>query len=121
MCGVEGRWEFVGAAELAGEDVAVGVEDFGFDFFVVWRQGGLGVSVEGGGGGVCGWNVGGGAEDEGAEGEVVEDFAAIAPDVGGAVFADALVVEAVDRGDLAGLVVAADKGNAIRVSNFEAK
>ena len=36
------------------------------------------------------------AVDDRAEGEVVEDLAAVAPDVGRAVFARALVVEAVD-------------------------
>jgi hypothetical protein len=74
----------------------------------------------------CVWPTGGGdvgrrAQDEGAQCEVVKDFAAVAPDVGGAVFADAFVVEAVDRRDLAGFVVAADEGDAIRVADFEAK
>ena len=59
------------------------------------------------------------AVDDGAEGEVVEDLAAPAPDVGGAVLALALVVEAVDLGDLPGLVVAADERDALGVADFE--
>lgn len=62
-----------------------------------------------------------GTGDEGAEREVVEDFAAVAPDICGAVFPQALVVEAVDGGDLAGFVVASDEGDSIRVADFEAE
>ena len=59
------------------------------------------------------------AVDDSAEGKVVEDLAAPAPDVGGAVLALALVVEAVDLCDLAGLVVAADEGHALGVADLE--
>ena len=59
------------------------------------------------------------AVDDGAEGEVVKDLAAPAPDVAAAVLALALVVEAVDLGDLAGLVVAADEGDALRVADLQ--
>lgn len=38
--------------------------------------------------------------DEGGEGEVVEEVGKILPDIGVAVLAQALVVEAVDLGDL---------------------
>lgn len=63
----------------------------------------------------------GSPEDNSPEGKVVEDVAAVSPDVGAPVFAQAFVVEAVDGGDLAGLVVASNKGHAIGVSNFEAQ
>ena len=66
----------------------------------------------------CGFKVGGGAEDEGAEGEVVEDVAAVSPDVCAAVFAVAFVVEAVDGGDLSALVVAPNEGDSVWVSCF---
>lgn len=57
--------------------------------------------------------------DEGREGEVVEKVGEVLPDIGVAVFAEALVVEAVDLGDLARLVVAAEDGDALRVSDLE--
>lgn len=57
--------------------------------------------------------------DDGAEGEVVEDLAAPAPDVGRAVLALALVVEPVHLRDLARLVVAADEGDPLGVAHFE--
>ena len=41
-----------------------------------------------------------GAGDEGAQSEVVKDFAAIPPDVCATILAQTLVVEAVDCGDL---------------------
>ena len=59
------------------------------------------------------------AVDDGAEGEVVKDVAAVAPDVCAPVLALALVVEAVDLGDLPRLMVAADEGDAIRVADLE--
>ena len=61
------------------------------------------------------------AVDDGAEGEIVEDLAAPAPDIAAAVLALTLVIEAVDLGDLARLVVAADKGHALRVADLERK
>jgi hypothetical protein len=57
--------------------------------------------------------------DEGGEGQVVEEVGEVLPDVGVAVLAQALVVEAVDLSDLAGLVVATKNGDALRVSNLE--
>ena len=59
--------------------------------------------------------------NQGGEGEVVEEIGEELPDVRAAVLAEALVVKAVDGGDLPGLVVAADKCHSIRVSNFEAE
>jgi uncharacterized protein involved in propanediol utilization len=46
------------------------------------------------------------------EGQEIEQIGEELPHVGVAVFAQALVVEAVDLGDLAGLVVAAEDGDA---------
>ena len=57
--------------------------------------------------------------DEGRQGQVVEEVGEEFPDVGVAVFAQALVVEAVDLRDLAGFVVAAQDGDAVRVADFE--
>ena len=53
------------------------------------------------------------AVDDGGEGEEVEDLAARLPDAGVAVLLLALFVEAVDLGDLAGFVVAADEGDLV--------
>ena len=47
--------------------------------------------------------------DDSADGEVIEDVSAVAPDIHGTVLAEALVVETVDLGNLAGFVVASDK------------
>jgi len=57
--------------------------------------------------------------DEGSEREVVEEVGKVLPDVGIAVLAEALVVEAVDLRDLTRLVVAAQDGDPLRVSDLE--
>ena len=57
--------------------------------------------------------------DEGGEGEVVEQVGEVAPDVGVPVLAQALVVEAVDLGDLPRLVVAAQDGDPLAVPDLE--
>lgn len=57
--------------------------------------------------------------DEGSEGEVVEEVGEVLPDVGVAVFPEALVVEAVDLSDLTRLMVAAEDGDALWVSDLE--
>lgn len=59
------------------------------------------------------------ADNKRAQRQIVEYLAAVAPDIGGAVFAHALVVEAVDGGDLARLVVAADQGDSVWVADLE--
>mmetsp|Transcript_25081 Transcript_25081/g.45376 ORF Transcript_25081/g.45376 Transcript_25081/m.45376 type:complete len:216 (+) Transcript_25081:402-1049(+) len=59
--------------------------------------------------------------DDGREGEVVEDFGAVPPDVYAAELAEALVVEAVDLGDLSALVVAADEGDAIGIAYLQSE
>lgn len=48
--------------------------------------------------------------------EVVEHVGEVVPDIGVAVFAGTLCVEAVGLGDTAGLVVAADKVDSVGVS-----
>lgn len=57
--------------------------------------------------------------DQGGEGEVVEEVGEVLPDVGVAVFAEALVIEAVDLSDLARLVVAAEDGDSLGVTDLE--
>mmetsp|Transcript_2475 Transcript_2475/g.5709 ORF Transcript_2475/g.5709 Transcript_2475/m.5709 type:complete len:382 (+) Transcript_2475:167-1312(+) len=57
--------------------------------------------------------------DDGREGKVVEDFGAVPPDVDAAKLAEALVVEAVDLGDLSALVVATDEGDAVGISYLQ--
>ena len=57
--------------------------------------------------------------DERGEGEVVEEVGEVLPHVGVAVLAEALVVESVHLRDLPGLVVAAEDGDALWVSDLE--
>ena len=57
--------------------------------------------------------------DQGGKGEVVEEIGEVLPDICVAVLAQALVVEAVDLGDLTGLVVAAEDGDALWVANLQ--
>lgn len=57
--------------------------------------------------------------NEGGEGKVVEQVGKVLPNVGVAVLAETLVVESVDLGNLARLVVAAKDGNSLWVSNLE--
>ena len=57
--------------------------------------------------------------DERGKREEVEQVCEVLPDVGVAVFAQALVVEAVHLGDLAGLVVATQDGDAAWVADLE--
>ena len=57
--------------------------------------------------------------DEGRQGQVVKEVGKVLPDVGVAVLAEALVVEAVDLGDLAGFVVAAEDGDALTEANLQ--
>lgn len=57
--------------------------------------------------------------DESGEGEVVEDIGEVFPDVGIAVFSQALVIKPVDLGDLPGLVVPSQNGDALWVSDLE--
>jgi hypothetical protein len=57
--------------------------------------------------------------DEGSKREVVEQVCEELPDVGIAIFAQALVVEAVHLCDLSRFMVTAQDGDSGRISNFE--
>ncbi|KAB8364839.1 hypothetical protein FH972_024702 [Carpinus fangiana] len=57
--------------------------------------------------------------NEGGEGQIVEEVGEALPYVCVAILAQALVVEAVDLGDLAGLVVAAQDGDALGVADLQ--
>jgi hypothetical protein len=57
--------------------------------------------------------------NQGGEREVVEEVCEVLPDIGVAVLSEALVVEAVNLCDLAGLVVSAQDGNALWVADLE--
>ena len=57
--------------------------------------------------------------DQGREGEVVEEVGEELPHVGTAVFANALVVEAVHLRDLSGFVVAAEDEHSVGISHLE--
>lgn len=57
--------------------------------------------------------------DEGGEGEVVEQIGEVLPNVCVTVLSEALVVEAVYLGDLAGLVVTTQDGDSLGIPNFE--
>jgi hypothetical protein len=54
-----------------------------------------------------------------AQTQIVKHVAAIPPHVARSVFALTLVVEPVNLGDLAGLVVAPNEGDAVWISDFE--
>ena len=57
--------------------------------------------------------------NQSGEREVVEEIGKVLPYVRVAVLAQALVIEAVNLGDLAGFMVAPEDGDAGRVANFE--
>lgn len=57
--------------------------------------------------------------DQGGQRKVVEEVGEVLPDVCVAVFSKALVVEAIDLGDLAGFVVSSENGYALGVSDLE--
>lgn len=57
--------------------------------------------------------------DQGGQGEEIEEVREVLPHVGVAVFAEAFIVEAVDLGDLARLVVSSKDSNALRVTDLE--
>ena len=57
--------------------------------------------------------------DESGKGEEVEEVGEVFPDVCVAVLSQALVVEAVDLGDLAGFVIASEDGDALGVADLK--
>lgn len=58
--------------------------------------------------------------NESSEGEVIEEVGEVLPHVGVAILAEALVVEAVNLGDLAGFVVATENGDTLRIADLQA-
>lgn len=59
------------------------------------------------------------AINDGRQAEVVKDLSAVAPHGHGAVFTQALIIEAIDLCDLTALMVAPDQGDAIRIANLK--
>lgn len=57
--------------------------------------------------------------DEGGEREIVEEVSEVLPDARIAIFAQALVIETIHLGNLAGLVVSAKDGDALRVADLQ--
>jgi len=57
--------------------------------------------------------------DERCEREVVKEIGEVLPDAGVTVFAEALIVEAVDLRDLTRLVVSTEDGDALGITDFE--
>jgi len=57
--------------------------------------------------------------NKGSERKVVEQISEVLPHIGVTVLSKALVIEAVDLGDLAGLVVTTEDCDALRISDFE--
>lgn len=56
--------------------------------------------------------------DQGGERQEIEKIGEVLPDIRISVFPEALVVKAVDLGDLTRLVIASQDGDALGVSNF---
>ena len=56
--------------------------------------------------------------DEGGDGQVVEKIRELFPHIRAAILLDTLVVEAVDVGDRAGLVVTADEEDTVFIADF---
>ena len=57
--------------------------------------------------------------DDSCEGEVVENFSTVAPDVDRAVLAEAFIVESVNLGDLTRLVVTSDQSDTLWVADLK--
>ena len=57
--------------------------------------------------------------DDGSQRQIVEYFSAVSPDIDWTILAEALVVEAIDLGNLSALVVASDQRDAFWVSDLE--
>jgi hypothetical protein len=59
------------------------------------------------------------AIDQGCEREVVEEIGEVFPDIGIPIFAEALVIEAIDLSDLTGFMVTTQNGNALWVADLK--
>lgn len=57
--------------------------------------------------------------DKSGKREEVEEVGEVFPDICITVLSEAFVVETIDLGDLAGLVIATENGDALGVANFE--
>jgi len=57
--------------------------------------------------------------NEGSEREIIEEVCEVLPYIGIAVFSKALIVEAIDLSDLAGLVVSTENCDSLRVSDLK--
>jgi len=57
--------------------------------------------------------------NECSKGEVVEEVGKVLPDVCVAVFSEALIVKAIDLGDLAGFMITTEDRDSLGVSNFK--
>lgn len=64
------------------------------------------------------WNTSYLAINDSREGQIVEYLSAVSPDSDRAVLAETFVVEAVDLGDLPGLVVSPNQGYPVRVAHL---
>lgn len=59
-----------------------------------------------------------GVVDDGSNGKVIKDVGAIAPDVEGAKFPEAFIVESVHLGDLSAFMIPSNKSNHVWISDF---
>ena len=57
--------------------------------------------------------------DYSSQAQIIEDVAAISPDVDTAIFSLTFIIESVDLGDLTRLVVSPDECDPVRIPNFE--
>lgn len=57
--------------------------------------------------------------DESGQRQVIEEVGEVLPDVGSSVFTKALVIEAINLGDLSTLVVATEDSNSVLVANLQ--
>lgn len=57
--------------------------------------------------------------DNGSERKIVEEGCEVQPDIRISVLSEALIVEAVDLGDLLTFMVTSEDGNSIRISYFQ--
>lgn len=99
------------ATRYSGDYLSSYVYGFGFDFLVYACDG---CSANGfANRGVGGLEFGGGAGNESAEGEVIEHFTGVSPDICASVLPKTFIVKAVYSCDLPRLVVPSDVRNSI--------